>query len=757
VTSLAERPQVAVAPAVAYDPLSYAAYDHPYDVYALLRSEAPVYYNARRDLWVLSRYADVKACLADNERFSNALGNDMDGTHDSYGPGNLIALDDPHHAVVRDVVRPSFAGRQLAAMEDDVRATARALIAGIRERGEAEMAADLALPLVFSSSMRLLGAPAGDALFWQEHLIRSMARTIGQFGVPADAVASNGEAEEHIAELLDHRRKEMAEGSAPGLDVISQVLLAGETGLLDDPEQVGLAHLVLSASTDAPAALLTNCLAILDKFPELQTYLRENPVKIKAFVEETLRYDTPGTNLCRQTTAPVTINGVTIPENSRVMVLLGSANRDERVYENADKFDLTRTFDSTNRILSFGEGIHLCVGAPLARLMAQVAVEELVSVLDDVELRIVGAPERWVKQMVRGFSRLPVKLVPRDEKPVALKPHASVQHLDRVQHLSTRVTLATRELETAVKVVGKTVVAQDVVELRLAPVEGSALPRWEPGAHVDLIIPGVPVKQYSLCGDPSIDEPWRVGILRNPEGSGASVHVHDQLQLGDVVRVRGPRNNFALVESPRYQFIAGGIGITPILPMVRHAQSIGADWNLAFGGRRRSSMAFLDELAQYGDRVTVTPEDESGLLDLSRLLDAPADDTLVYCCGPEPLLNAVEARCAGWPRGSLHIERFIAKPLTPPVLSTPFEVHLATSGVTVTVPPEKSILQAIEEAGVGVRSSCAEGTCGTCESPVLDGIPDHRDSVLNEDERESGACMMICVSRSCTPRLVLDI
>jgi ferredoxin-NADP reductase len=267
----------------------------------------------------------------------------------------------------------------------------------------------------------------------------------------------------------------------------------------------------------------------------------------------------------------------------------------------------------------------------------------------------------------------------------------------------------------------------------------------------------VHTRQYSLCGDPADPGLYRLGILRDPAGSGASLYVHDQLQAGDVVRIRGPRNNFPLTDSPRYLFIAGGIGITPVLPMIRAAEAAGADWRLVFGGRHRASMAFLDELARYGDKVSVRPQDETGLLDLAGLLGESQGGTAVYCCGPEPLLAAVEDNCRSWPQGSLHVERFAAKPLTTPVLTEAFDVFLAQSGITLTVPTDKSILSVVEEAGIGVLSSCAEGTCGTCETPVLEGMPDHRDSVLGEEERAAGDCMMICVSRSCTPRLVLDL
>lgn len=319
------------------------------------------------------------------------------------------------------------------------------------------------------------------------------------------------------------------------------------------------------------------------------------------------------------------------------------------------------------------------------------------------------------------------------------------------------VTLQSFEPEAEARVETKEWVADGVVTLTLREVGGRALPRWEPGAHIDLILGDAPTRQYSLCGMTAEGDRWRIGVLRDAGGRGGSVFVHDRLQAGQRVRIRGPRNNFPLVASPRYLFIAGGIGITPLLPMIAAVEAEGAEWRLVYGGRQRASMAFLDELAVYGDRVSICPQDETGLLDLQGLLGTPQPDTLVYCCGPEPLLAAVEERCVSWPPRSLHVERFTPKPITQPVRSEDFEVVLAQSELTLTVPPERTILDVVEEAGISVLSSCGEGTCGTCETPVLEGEPDHRDSVLTEEEREVNDCMMICISRSCTPRLILDL
>jgi ferredoxin-NADP reductase len=246
-------------------------------------------------------------------------------------------------------------------------------------------------------------------------------------------------------------------------------------------------------------------------------------------------------------------------------------------------------------------------------------------------------------------------------------------------------------------------------------------------------------------------------VLLDERGRGGSRHVHTALQTGCQLRVRGPRNNFPLASSERYVFLAGGIGITPLLPMIAEAEAAGARWTLHYGGRRRPSMAFLDELEQYGEHVEVWPEGERGMLDLDALLGTPQPGTLVYTCGPEGLLQAVEARCAAWPSGTLHVERFAAKPLDASVSSTSFEVVCQRSGITVTVPADKTILEVVQDAGVAALSSCLEGVCGTCETAVVEGEPDHRDSLLTDDEKAAGDYMMICVSRSCGPRLVLDL
>jgi ferredoxin-NADP reductase len=312
------------------------------------------------------------------------------------------------------------------------------------------------------------------------------------------------------------------------------------------------------------------------------------------------------------------------------------------------------------------------------------------------------------------------------------------------------------EADTRLVVTARTDAAEGVVVLDLAAADGSPLPRWEPGAHVDLQLTPDLSRQYSLCGDPSADT-WRIGVLLEPAGRGGSRFVHEKLHVGVEVEAVGPRNHFPLEPSAHYVFVAGGIGVTPIVPMIAAAERAGAEWTLLYGGRSTSSMAFREELELLGaGRVTITPQDTHGLLDLPAVLAAPRADTLVYTCGPEPLLDAVTALTEHWPAGSLHLERFTPKTLGDRTDGT-FEVELAQSGLALTIPPGVTILDAVTEAGVDAPSSCGEGTCGTCETVVLEGIPEHRDSLLTPEEQASGETMMICVSRAACPRLVLDI
>ncbi|MER6770476.1 PDR/VanB family oxidoreductase [Streptomyces bacillaris] len=295
--------------------------------------------------------------------------------------------------------------------------------------------------------------------------------------------------------------------------------------------------------------------------------------------------------------------------------------------------------------------------------------------------------------------------------------------------------------------------ADGVLGLVLDDPSGAELAPWEPGAHLEVELASGAVRHYSLCGDPADRHTYRIGVLRLQGGRGGSAEIHTTVFPGTRLRVRGPFNRFPLVPAERYLFLAGGIGITPLLPMVRSLPA--GTFSLLYGGRSLAAMAYRDELAALPG-VTFVPQDTDGPLDVAAALAGEPETTAVYCCGPPGLLRAVEERWSG----VLHTERFG----TPPAGRAPgaptdggFEVELRRSGRVLPVPPGKSLLEVVRTVLPGVASSCEEGWCGTCEAKVVAGVPEHHDSVLSEAERAAGTSMMICVGRSRTSRIALDL
>ncbi|WP_030164426.1 PDR/VanB family oxidoreductase [Spirillospora albida] len=284
--------------------------------------------------------------------------------------------------------------------------------------------------------------------------------------------------------------------------------------------------------------------------------------------------------------------------------------------------------------------------------------------------------------------------------------------------------------------------ADGVVSLRLGAPDGRVLPSWQPGCHLDVLLPAG-TRQYSLCGDPADRRAYRIAV-RRLHGLSAEMHA---LCEGDVIRVRGPRNAFPFLRGDRYLFIAGGIGITPILPMVTAAERLRADWRLIYCGRGRDSMPFLDELA--GERVRIRTDDEHGVPDCGDLLGDPEPGTAVYCCGPAPMIDGVRAAFGSRADATLHYERFAPAPVAD---GRPFRIELRRSGRVLEVPADRSALDVIKDELPAVAYSCRQGFCGTCRTRVLEGEVERR----SPSDGDDGA-MLICVSRAADGRLALDL
>lgn len=314
----------------------------------------------------------------------------------------------------------------------------------------------------------------------------------------------------------------------------------------------------------------------------------------------------------------------------------------------------------------------------------------------------------------------------------------------------------------ALTVVDRRVVAhdQDVVALTLAAADGSGLPRWHPGAHLDIHLPSGLQRQYSLCGDPDDTDTYRIAVRRIVDGGGGSIEAHDRLPVGAGVTTHGPRNAFPLTVpgygSPtrRVRFIAGGIGITPILPMLALAQRLGVDWSMMYAGRSVDSLPFIDEVARFGERVEIRTDDVAGVPSAAELLGDCPDGTTVYACGPAPMLTAIRAMLAGRADVELHFERFAAPPV---VNGREFSVSIASTGQQVVVGADETLLTALRRSDVAAPYSCQQGFCGTCRTRAVAGTVDHRDTLLTDPERACGM-MLVCISRAADgEHLVLDL
>ncbi len=303
--------------------------------------------------------------------------------------------------------------------------------------------------------------------------------------------------------------------------------------------------------------------------------------------------------------------------------------------------------------------------------------------------------------------------------------------------------------------------ADSIVVLDLCRPDGGPLPPFEAGAHVDLHLADGFVRQYSLCGAPSDRSRYRIGVLLDPNTRGGSQRVHRDLLPGGAVRVGLPRNLFPLAPDAAQSFlIGGGIGITPILAMAHQLDAAGQDFALHYCARTRGSAAFLGELADsaFVDRVSLHFDDEGeqDRFSVERALPPPKPGAHLYVCGPTGFMDWViaDAKRAGYVDAQIHREYFSAEIDT---AGDAFEIVLANSNRVVAVPEGKSIVAALAEIGTKIDVSCEQGVCGTCLCTVLDGIPDHRDTYLTDEEKEACDQMLLCCSRSKTPRLVLDL
>lgn len=383
---------------VVYDPFSPATVENPYPTYRILRDNFPVYLNEELGVWAVSRFEDVQQVARDWKAFSSARGVDLDNTNQELsGPGNFLEMDPPRHDELRKIVRNIFTPKSMQSHEGWVRGKAEELAAGFVERGTADLAEEFSSRLPLLMACHLLGFPEEDSELMGRLFREAFQRTPGTGGIPSHAVDANAKMQDYFMEAIAERRKR------PREDVLSQVVTAEIGGEQLEEETTGMCFLLFAAAIETTSSLISNSLLALGRHPDERAKLIEDPSSISSAIEELLRYDSPIQHLERTTTRPVEMYGRTIPEGAWVVLLFGSANRDERVFDDPDRLDVTRQI---KRHLAFGEGIHHCLGAPLARLEARVALETLLPRIREYE--VLGPVKRLSKQNLRGLVSLPV-------------------------------------------------------------------------------------------------------------------------------------------------------------------------------------------------------------------------------------------------------------------------------------------------------------------------------------------------------------
>ena len=729
------------------------------------REQEPVFYSPRLGYWVVTRYDDIKAIFRDNLTFSPSIalekitptGPEANAVLAQYGFAlnrTLVNEDEPAHMPRRRVLMEPFTPEHLKAHEPLVRQLAREYVDRFIDDGRADLVDQMLWEVPLTVALHFLGVPEDDMDQLRQY---SIAHTVNTWGRPKPeeqvAVAhAVGNFWQLAGQILDKMRQDP---EAPGW------MQYGLRQQREHPEVVTDSYLHsmmmagIVAAHETTANATANAMKLLLQHPQVWREICEDPSLIPNAVEECLRHNGSVAAWRRLVTVDTDVGGVAIPAGSKLLIVTSSANHDERHFADADLLDIRR--DNASDHLTFGYGSHQCMGKNLARMEMQIFLEEFTRRLPHMKLAeqtftyvpntsFRGPEHLWVEwDPARNPERTQPELLQR-EQPVRLGEPSS-HTLSRPMRVE-RITRLT----------------PDVLQLRLVSPHGQPLPRWQPGAHIDIECGDTGLsRQYSLCGDLHDAQHWDIAVLHDPDSRGGSRWLHRYARPGATLRLRGPRNHFRLDDAGggKLLLIAGGIGITPIMAMAQKAREAGRDYALHYSAASRTRAAYIDELqALHGERLQLHLSDEGGRCDFAALLAQPRADSLIYACGPQRLLDALQHAVAraGWPADALHVEHFENNaPKLDPAHERAFEVELRTAGLTLHVPADRTLLEVLHAHNVDVQCDCEEGLCGSCEVPVASGDVEHRDSVLSPAERAPGDRMMSCCSRARSGHLVLDL
>ena len=704
----------------------------PFPVYAQLRDMGAVVYMAQHDVYALPRYDEVASVLRQPKRFISSRGVSLNDKVNALLAGSTLNSDPPEHDQTRAVTAAPLLPGALKEITPRIQVAAEGLIDTLVKRGRFDAISDLAQYLPITIVAELVGLPA----MGREKMLTWASATFNLF-----APENNERARAAFDDLRDLKAFLDEYGTPEKLNPggwAQRIFKVGTEQGLSFQTCAQLMRDYINPSLDTTISATGQAIRLFADNPTQWDKIRERPELIPNAVEEVVRLATPIRAFSRYTAEDTEVAGVTIPQGKRVLVMYASANRDERKFAEPERFDVTR---DVHDHLGFGTGVHMCMGMHLARL-------EMVSLLQSLARRVKritldGEPVVAMNNVIRGYASLPVTVVADSAPSSVVAPAPSP---------ATHTMLSAR-------IVARKIAAQDIVSLELESTNEQLLPPFAAGDHIDVRASSTLLRQYSLTGDPSLQGRYRLGILLDPKSRGGSSAVHASFQVGQVIEIGWPRNNFPLRHDAEHSVLfAGGIGITPILSMAYALANAGRSFELHYCGRSASRLAFLDELRIFGQRVHLHLDDMPAdqRMNMDTVLAQPQATHHIYVCGPTGFMDYVTSAAdrAGWPQDAVHLERFGAEVNTD---GSPFTVVAARSKLTFEVLPGERIAEKLLANGINVPMSCQSGVCGTCLVKVLEGMPDHRDSVQTDTEKASNQQITVCCSRSQTRRLVLDL
>ena len=702
----------------------------PYPVYAQMREMGPVVYLPQHDMYALSRYDEVSAVLRQPLRFVSSRGVSPIQKVNDILVGSTLNSDSPEHDKTRAVTSEPLLPGALKEIEPLLVSSANGLIDTLCQRGEFDAIADFAQFLPVTIVAELVGLPVDS-----DQMLKWASATFNLFGTEN---ARTDQAFKDLTNLRDFlveygRPEKLKDGGWA-----KRIFEVGPERGISYETCAQLMRDYINPSLDTTISTTGQIIKFFADQPEQWDAIRKDASLIPNAVEEAVRMATPIRAFTRYAIEDSDIAGHTIPAGKRVIVIYASANRDHRRFPDPDRFDVTR---DVHDHLGFGQGVHMCMGMHLARREIILLLEALRRRVERFEL--LSEPVVAMNNTIRAFASMPVKVHLAED---ILKDEAKAAVSEDNPWLD--VTVARRSD-----------VATDTIGLELSSTDGSPLPDYDAGAHVDVYVKSGLIRQYSLTGDPADRSKYRLGILLDPKSRGGSTAIHTDFKTGQHIKIGRPRNNFPMGECVAHTILfAGGIGVTPMLNMAYALEASGASWEMHYCGRTADRLAFTEELKRFGDKVQVHvdsgPDDQK--MDINSVLATAAPNRHLYVCGPNGFMDFIvkSAENNNWTEDCVHLERFGAEVNTD---GAPFTVVARKSGKTFEVQPGETISQKLEEHGIHVQVSCQSGVCGTCLTKVAEGMPDHRDLVQTDLEKASNTQITVCCSRSKTKKLVLDV